>query len=308
MMYRNILFILLFTFCLNSFSFAQELRANVTVISNRIPTTVDKKIFTTLQTQLNNFLNTRRWSNDVFKDNEKIVCNFLLNLESIVDQDVYKGSLTIQAARPVYNSSYQTAIMNFMDADFTFKYVQYQPVEFNENRVQGSDALVANLTAIFAYYANMIIGLDYDSFSPNGGQAFFQKAQNIVNNAPEGKNISGWRVFDGLRNRYFLVENLINTKYNIVHDVMYGYYRNGLDKMYDTDKEARSNVLQSLAQLQNFNKENPNTMFVQFFMQSKSAELIGIFKNAEMQEKQRVIDILSFLDVANITKYREQLR
>ncbi|MCZ2223118.1 MAG: DUF4835 family protein [Chitinophagales bacterium] len=308
MMYRNILFLLFFTYGLNTFSQAQELRANVTVISSRIPSTVDKKIFTTLQTQLNNFLNNRKWSNDVFKDNEKIVCNFLLNLESIVEQDVYKGSLTIQAARPVYNSSYQAALMNFMDADITFKYVEYQPVEFNENRVQGTDALAANLTAVFAYYAYMIMGLDYDSFSLKGGQSFFQKAQNIVNNAPEGKNISGWRVFDGLRNRYFFTENLNNTKYSIIHDVIYNYYRNGLDKMYDSEKEARANIIQVLAQLQNFNKENPNTMFVQFFMQSKSSELIGILKNAEPQDKIRALDILSLLDIANLTKYKEQLR
>lgn len=308
MMYRSLLLTLLLSFCLSNFLNAQELRAKVTVVSSRIPSTVDKKIFTTLQTQLNNFLNNRKWTKDVFNENEKIVCNFLLNLESIVEQDVYKGSLTIQAARPVFNSSYQAALLNYMDADIAFKYVEYQPVEFNESRVQGSDALVANLTAIFAYYANMIIGLDYDSFSPKGGQPFFQKAQNIVNNAPEAKNISGWRVFDGLRNRYFLVENLMNTKYNLVHDVIYTYYRQGLDKMYEAEKDARGNILKALSQIQSFNKDNPNTMFVQFFMQSKSTELIGIFKNAEPLEKNKAIDLLSLLDIANLAKYKEQLR
>ncbi|MBX2930606.1 MAG: DUF4835 family protein [Chitinophagaceae bacterium] len=307
-MYRYFLLILLFTVSINTYTHAQELKAKVTVITSRIPSTVDKKIFNTLQTQLNNFLNNRKWSKDVFKENEKIVCNFLLNLESIAEQDVYKGSLTIQAARPIFNSSYQAALINFMDPDVTFKYVEYQPVEFNDNRVQGSDALAANLTAIFAYYAYMIMGLDYDSFSPKGGQSYFQKAQNIVNNAPEGKNISGWRVFDGLRNRYFFTENLMNTKYNIVHDVIYTYYRSGLDKMYEADKEARNNILQALSQLQNFNKENPNTMFVQFFMQGKANELIGIFKNSDFEEKNRALSILSLLDIPNITKYKEQLK
>lgn len=307
-MYRKFL-LLIFISC--SFYFtalSQELQANVTVISSRIPTTVDKKIFTTLQTQLNNFLNNRKWTTDTYKTNEKIVCNFLLNLESIVDANTYSASLTIQAARPVFNSTYQAALVNYMDADFAFKYVEYQPVEFNENRVQGTDALAANLTAVFAYYTYIILGLDYDSFSPKGGQSFFLKAQNIVNNAPEAKNISGWRIFDGLRNRYFLVENLINSRYNILHDVIYNYYRLGLDKLYESEPEARSSILQTLNQLVNFNKENANTMFMQFFMQNKSTELIGIFKNGTPQEKQQAIDALSLIDIANTAKYREQLR
>ena len=211
---------------------AQEFQAKVTVISNRVPATVDKKIFTTLQTQLTNLLNNRKWSSETFKQTEKIECSFLLNIESVLETNVYKASLTVQAARPVYNAAYQAALVNFMDADVAFKYIEYQPVEFNESRVQGSDALASNLTAVFAYYAYAILGLDFDSFSPKGGDAFYQKAQNIVNNAPEGKNINGWRVFDGLRNRYFLVENLMNSRYNIVHDVIYSYYRSGLDKMY----------------------------------------------------------------------------
>lgn len=307
-MYRKFLLVIIITFSFYYTVYSQELQANVTVISSRIPSTVDKKIFTTLQTQLNNFLNNRKWTNDTYKNNEKIVCNFLLNLESIVDANTYSASLTIQAARPVFNSTYQAALVNYMDADVSFKYVEYQPVEFNENRVQGTDALAANLTAVFAYYTYMILGLDYDSYSPKGGQSFFLKAQNIVNNAPEAKNISGWRVFDGLRNRYFLVENLINSRYNILHDVIYNYYRLGLDKLYDSEPEARSSILQTLNQLVNFNKENANTMFMQFFMQNKSTELIGIFKNGTPQEKQQAIDALSLIDITNTAKYREQLR
>lgn len=287
---------------------AQEFQAKVTVISNRVPATVDKKIFTTLQTQLTNLLNNRKWSTETFKQNEKIECSFLLNIESVVETNVYKASLTVQAARPVYNAVYQAALVNFQDADVAFKYIEYQPVEFNDSRVQGSDALAANLTATFAYYAYMILGLDFDSFTPKGGDVYFQKAQNIVNNAPEGKNISGWRVFDGLRNRYFLVENLMNSRYNIVHDVIYSYYRSGLDNMYDKEAEARSNILQTLIQLQAFNKENPNTMIVQFFMQSKSAELIGIFKKGTPQEKTKAVEILSLLDIANANKYKQEIR
>ena len=286
----------------------QELLAKVTVIASRVNTTVDKRIFITLQTQLNNLMNTRKWTNDVFQQNEKLECSFILNLESIVEPNVYKATLTVQAARPVYNSSYQCALVNFLDAEVTFKYQEFQPVEFNESRIQGNDPVAANLTAIFAYYAYMIIGLDYDSFSPKGGEAFFRKAQNIINNAPEGKGLSGWRVFDGLRNRYWLNENLIKNRYNIVHDVISSYYRAGMDKWYDHDEEALKNVMQSLIQLQAFNKENANTMILQFFMQGKMQELIALFKKGTPEERSRAIQILSELDVINGPAYKQQLK
>ena len=296
--------VLLISFCTN----AQEIQAKVTVNASRINTTVDKKIFVTLQNQLINFINSRKWTNDQFNESEKIQCSFLLNLQSIVEPNVYHATLIIQAARPVYNASYQTALVNFQDQDFTFKYIEYQPIEFNENRVQGTDALAANLTAMFAYYVNIILGLDYDSFSPKGGDPYYQKTQNIVNNAPEGNNISGWRAFDGLRNRYWLSGNLSNSRNNIVHDVIYTYYRAGLDKLYDNETEARSNILQALTQLQAFNKEVPNTMIVEFLLQTKLIELIGIFKNASSDEKAKAVEILSQLDVANASRYKDELR
>ncbi|WP_439506951.1 DUF4835 family protein [Sediminibacterium sp.] len=287
---------------------AQELKAKVTVMAARVATTVDRKIFTTLQTQLNNFMNNRKWTADVFRDNEKIECSFIVNIESAVEPNVYKASLTVQAARPVFNASYQAALVNFIDPELLFKYVEFQPIEFNENRVQGVDAGVANLTAVLAYYAYMIIGLDYDSFSPKTGEPYFRKAQNIVNNAPEGQRIAGWRMFDGLRNRYWLNENVINTKFNIIHDVIYTYYRAGLDKLFENESEARGNILQALIQLNAFNKENPNTMILQFFMQGKSNELIGIFKKASAEEKIKVVEILSLLDIPNSNKYKEELK
>ena len=221
---------------------------------------------------------------------------------------MYKATLSVQAARPVFNSSYNAALINYIDQDIAFKYQEFQPVEFNENRVQGTDAAAANLPAILAYYAYMIIGLDYDSFSPKGGDAYYRKAQNIITNAPEGKNITGWRLFDGTRNRYWLNENLINNRYNILHDVIYSYYRPGMDKMFDAETEARGNILQALTQLQAFNKENANTMFVQFFFQAKSQELIGIFKKGTAEQKAKAIEILSELDVVNASRYKQELR
>lgn len=287
---------------------AQELQARVTVLSNRVTTNVDRKIFTTLQNQLTNLLNNRRWTTDTYRQNEKIECSFILNIESVVDANIYKASLNIQAARPVYHSSYQAAIVNFMDADVTFKYVEFQPVEFNENRVQGTDAPAANLTAVFAFYVYTILGLDYDSFAPKAGEPYFRKAQNIVNNAPEGRGISGWRLFDGLRNRYWLNENLVNTRYNIIHDIIYSYYRSGLDNLYDKEADARAGVTNALIQLQAFGKEYPNTMIQQFFMQGKYQELVGIFKKAPPAEKRKAQELLSELDVINAAKYKEELK
>lgn len=304
---KKLIFLLVCSGCL-IVADAQELQAKVTVMAQRVATTVDKKIFTTLQTQLTNFMNARQWGKDKFQQTEKIECNFLINIENTVETNVYKASLTVQAARPVYNASYQTALINFQDADFTFKYIEYQPIEFNDNRVQGTDAQAANITATLAYYAYLILGLDYDSFSPKGGEAFFQKAQNVVNNAPESRNISGWKAFDGLRNRYWLAENLMNSKYNVLHDVFYTYYREGLDLMSEKPDDARKNIIKALAQLQEINKENPNTMIIQTFMQGKSLELIGVFKKAQPQDKQKALEILSLLDVANVSKYKDGLK
>ncbi len=307
-MYRKIILIGMVICLATGPVFSQELNAKVSVLAQRVTTTVDKKIFVTLQTQLNNFLNNRKWTNDVFRETEKISCSFILNIENSNDPNIYRGTLTVQAARPVYNSSYHAAMINFMDADISFKYVEFQPVEFNENRVQGTDAAAANLTALFAYYAYMIIGLDYDSFSPKAGEPYFRKAQNIITNAPEGKNISGWRVFDGLRNRYWLNENLINTRYNVIHDVIYSYYRSGLDKLYEKEAEARVNILQTLTQLQAFNKENANTMIAEFFFQGKSQELIGVFKKGNAEQKAKALDILTTIDVVNASRYKQEIR
>jgi hypothetical protein len=195
-MIKKLIFIAVLLFTINALQ-AQELQANLTVMANRVSTQVDKKTFQTLQTALTNFLNTRKWTNQTYQPHEKIKCNFLLNIDQEVGQNVYKASLTVQAARPVYNSTYESPLLNFQDNDVVFRYVEFQPVEFNENRVQGNDPVAANLTAVLAYYVNIILGLDHASFSPRGGDLYFQKAQSIVNNAPEGRDVTGWKAFDG---------------------------------------------------------------------------------------------------------------
>jgi len=287
---------------------AQELRARVSVITNRVGANVDKKVFQTFQTELNNFINNRKWTGDNFNQQEKIDCSFLLNLEPAGDLNLYKASLTVQSARPVFNSSYLSPIINWQDDDVTFKYLEFQQLEFNPNRVAGTDALVSNLTAVIAYYINIILGLDYDSFSPRGGDIYFQKAQNIVNNAPEGRGISGWKAFDGTRNRYWLVENLLNSRYTLIHDAYYNYYRQGMDKLYENEVTGRSQVLNTLSLLNNFNQDNPNTMILQFFFQGKTQELIKLFSKASPPDKVRALEFLKKLDITNLSKYNEGLK
>jgi hypothetical protein len=304
---RKTLFLALL-FSLSAAAKAQELNAKVTVVANRIGNTVNRSTFLTLQTALNNFLNNRKWSADSYDPNEKIDCNFLLNLDQTSEQNVYAASLTIQAARPVFNTSYLSPLINFKDDNVIFKYIEFQIMEFNDNRVGGNDALVANLTAVLAYYANLIVAFDKLSFAPKGGDAYFLKAQNIVNNAPDGRGISGWKAFDGIRNRYWLVENMLNSRYNIMHDVYYNYYRQGMDKFYDDENAARTELLNVLNLLTNFNNENPNTMINQFFFQGKSQELIKIFSKANPADKSRASELLQKLDITNSSTYKDQLK
>ena len=304
---RKLIFLLLLVFTVRLLQ-AQELKAAITVVSSQVGTSVNPGVFRTLQTALNNFVNNRKWTSDNFLPNEKIECNFLLNLEPTSETNVYNASLIIQAARPIYNSSYLSPIINYRDESITFKYVEFQQLDFNENRVSGSDAQASNLTAIFAYYAYMILAFDYDSFSQHGGDVYFQKAQNIVNNAPDGRGISGWKAFDGVRNRYWLVENMLNNRYTIMHDVYYNYYRLGMDKFYEDENTARAEVMNVLNLLNNFNTENPNKMINQFFFQGKSTELIKLFSKAPQQDKARASELLEKMDVTNANKYKDELK
>jgi hypothetical protein len=284
---------------------AQELQARLTIISNRIGSQVDKKVFKTMESSLNTFLNNRKWTNNTYQAQERIKCNFVLNIDEFSGNNVFKATLTVQAARPVYNTSYESPIINLQDPNFQFKYVEFQPVEFNENRVQGNDPLAANITATLAFYANIILGLDYDSFAPRGGDPYFQKAQYIVNNAPEASEISGWKAFDGLRNRYKLIEGLVDKRFTLVHDAIYSYYRQGLDHFYENDVEARAGILNALNYINTLNSDNPNTMIVQVFFQGKSNELVNIFSKADQDLKTRARDLLVRLDLTNASSYKQ---
>jgi hypothetical protein len=287
---------------------AQELNARVSINAGRVSSQTDKKVFSTLQNTITTFLNNRKWTNETFQANEKINCNFLLNILEAQPGNIYKATLTVQAARPVFNTNYETPLINFQDDGVTFRYVEFQPFEFNDNRISGSDPLVSNLSAVFGYYVYMILGLDFNSFALRGGDPYFQKAQNIVNNAPEGRDITGWKAFDGLRNRYWLVENLVNNRYNSVHDAMYSYYRLGMDNMYENETEGRTAILNTLSLLNSLNNDIGNTMIIPFFLQGKSQELIKVFKKATPDEKQKAREILQKIDIANSNTYKSELK
>jgi hypothetical protein len=303
-MYKRIFFLLAFVVLISGIQ-AQEIQARLTILTNKISTQVDKKIFQTLQTGLSNFINNRKWTKDVFQPAEKIQCSFLLSLETDAGNNVYKGKLTIQAARPIFNSTYDSPIINFQDDNIAFRYVEFQPIEFNENRVQGNDPLAANITALFAYYVNIILGFDYDSFSLRGGDDYFKKAWNIVNNAPEATDITGWKPFEGQRNRYWLCENMNNNRYALMHDAIYAYYRSGLDQFYENQKEGRNNIMTCLNYLNTINSENPNSMILPFFLQGKSSELVKVFSRADAEMKTRAKDVLEKLDITNSSAYKE---
>lgn len=290
-----------------TFVHAQELSATVNVQTSKIENQIDTKIFTQFQKQLKDFINQRKWTSDVFALEEKIDCSFYITIESIVSPGVYEAKLSVVANRPVYNANYTTPLLNLQDANFTFKYQLAQPMEFNENRVQGADPLEANLTAVIAYYINIIIGLDYDSFAPKAGMPYFNKALNIVYNAPEGSGISGWKSYDGQRNRYILVDNLTKSGFDKLHEVIYSYNREGLDQMADKPEIGRAAILNALMAMQEINDANVNSMAVPILMQGKFTEIVGIFGNADKSMKKQLLNTLSVIDIANINRYKEKL-
>jgi hypothetical protein len=303
-MLKKSLFIFLFSVIITTVH-AQEIQARLTVITSKISTQVNKNIFQTLQTALTNFINNRKWTSDAFQANEKIQCNFLLNIDQELGNNVYRAKLTIQAARPVHSSTYDSPIINFMDDDVVFRYQEFQAIEFNENRIQGTDPVASNLTAVLAYYINIILGFDYGSFSLRGGDNYFQKAWNIVNNAPEARDVTGWKSFESLRNRYWLAENLNNNRFALVHDALYSYYRSGMDLFYENEDEGRNGIVNCLNFLNTLNAENPNSMIMQFFFQGKSSELVKVFSKANPEVKNRARDILTKLDITNSAAYKE---
>lgn len=286
---------------------AQEFNCKVTVRHDKITGAgVDPQLFTGMQKAIADFVNTRRWTTDEFANTERIECNIFINIVSNNiggDPNAFSGTISIQASRPVYNTSYTSTIVNFVDKDFTFRYSPFNPLNFDDNRVNGVDALSSNLTAVVAYYCYIMLALDYDSFSPSGGTAILKRAQNIVNNAPDGKGISGWKAVENNRNRYWIVDQLLNQRFSEVRNFWYTMHREGLDSMSVKPVEARTRILTNIKKLYNVNKENPSSILMQFIFNAKSDEIIRLVEMAPKNERVQYITLLAALDVPNSAKY-----
>lgn len=284
---------------------AQELRCRVKVLHEHI-TGLDNEVFTGMERAITDFMNSRKWTNDQFNTNEKIDCNVMINLTGRLSgsDDAFDATINIQASRPVFNTNYASPTVNFVDRDLKFRFSQFTPMTFEDNRVAGSDPLTANLPAVLAYYAYLIIGLDYDSFSPNGGTDYFKKAQNVVNNAPEyNKVIYGWKAVDGNKNRYWITDQILSPRFATFRTFWYTLHREALDNMYNKPAQSRKQVFDGIAKLMQVNKENPNSILIQFFFNAKSDEMLGILAQAPKEERPVVISMLQQLDVPNSQKY-----
>jgi len=284
---------------------AQELNCKVVVLHDKI-SGVDVQVFTGMQKAISDFMNTHKWTTDDYAPTEKIDCNVLINLTGNKingDEDGYSATISVQATRPVFNSGYNSPTINYVDRDMIFHYSQFNTLQFDDNRVNGTDAMASNLTAILAYYSYLILALDYDSFSPNGGTTYLKRAQNVVSNAPDSKGITGWKAVDGTHNRYWIIDQLLNTRFQDVRNYWYTLHREGLDSMYTKPEPARMRILTNISKLFDVNKENPSSVLLQFFFNAKSDELLRVLSQIPKAQRAQFITMLDALDVPNAVKY-----
>ena len=294
---KNLIVFILSVFALNSF--AQELNCQVTVSSQQVQGTDNKRIFDNLQKQAYEFLNNTKWSKDVFATNEKIECTMFINItERPNNGNYFKATIQVQSRRPVYKTSYNSTLLNYNDQNFEFVYIENQPFDFNINTYTN------NLTSIFAYYAYVILALDYDSYSPLGGTEHWQKVQQIVNNAQSGSDAgTGWKSFDGTKNRFWYIDNILNPMFNPIRNLYYQFHRKGLDVMYEKTDAGRAEIFKSLVSLKELHKLRPASFNMQILFNAKADEIINIFKEATPNEKTEVIETLNLIDPSNANKY-----
>jgi hypothetical protein len=278
-------------------SHGQEFLVSVSVNAPTIEGT-DRRVFESLQSALYEFMNNRKWTNVNIKNLERIECTMMLTVRERLSSDEYKGTLNVVLQRPIYKTSYNSVQLNFIDENIQFRYLESQPLEFSDN------AFSSNLTATFAFYAYIMLGLDFDSYSLNGGDAFFTAAENIVNSA-QNANERGWKAFDGNRNRYWLVENLRNPAYRGLRQFLYEYHRTGLDVMADNQDEGRANIATALSYLEQAKKSRSDLFFLQLLTDAKRDEIINIFSKGSPQEKTKVANIMREVDPSNASKYEK---
>lgn len=280
---------------------SQELNCNVQVSAQKIQGS-NRQVFENMQRDVYEFMNNTVWSNHVYSYAERIDCNLLITINDQISADEFNGTIQIQLRRPVFNTTYNSTMLNFMDNSFRFRYVEFQPLEFDPNTHRSS------LVSVLAYYAYIILGFDYDTFSPMGGTEFFRIAEKIVTNAQNAPE-AGWKPYDGSRNRnrYWLVKNLLDDQYVGVRRFLYDYNINGLDRLESRTSEARVSIVESLRMIQEVyrNKPDPFMYLLQVIVDAKAEELVNIFSESFPEERSRVVQIMTEIDPANKSKYEK---
>ncbi len=274
----------------------QEMNCMISISTPGMSDT-DRQIMRTLQSDLYEFVNQRNWTEYQFESSERIEASIVITINEKLGSDEYRGTIQVQSRRPVYKTSYSTPVFNHQDRDFQFRYTENQALEYTDN------AHTSNLTAVIAYYVYIIIGFDFDTFTPLGGDPYFERAQNIVNNAQNAPE-RGWKSFEGQRNRYWLVENLFNNTYRPIREAMYTYHRLGFDKMTENMEIARGEVVNALEMFQRAHRSRPGSFLMQIIMTTKSDELVNLFSEASSMDRNKAVNILSEIDPSNSSKYR----
>ena len=275
---------------------AQELICNIRVNANQIQTS-DKKIFNSLQSDLYEFVNNTKWTNTNFQSEERIECSILINISKMISNDEFEGSIQIQSTRPIYGTSYKSTLFNYQDNNFRFNYLEFQALEFTEN------THLSNLTSVIGFYINIIIGLDFATFSEDGGMEYFGKAQKIVSNAQNAPQ-KGWKAFESDRNRYWLAHDLADPRYSDYQRTLYAYHRLGLDKLAEEPDDARYEITESLESLKSVFRENPSAFILKLFFDAKSDEITKIYSEAFPNEQARIVKVLTEIDPTNSSKYQ----
>jgi len=274
---------------------AQDLDARVEVLAPKIQTT-NKRVFTELETAMKDFLNGRKWCQDPILPAERFECSFVLNVTSWDGNSSFSGQLQVQSSRPVFNSSYTSTLFLTNDKDIDFTYSLGQTIDYSDQNFQ------SNLSSIMAFYAYIIIGMDYDTFSRFGGTPYFNLAQNVVNLAQPANN-KGWKAFDGNINRYWLAENLNNKAYDPLRSFMYDYHRNGLDIMAENTGKGVKAIAALLPTLTSIDQTRLGATLPVVIFAAKSDELVSIFSKADSQDRLAAMNILNQVDPANTNKY-----
>lgn len=275
---------------------AQELNARVEINTDKIEGS-NKDVFTTLQNDLAEFMNSRKWTDAVFANEERIDCSFILTINNY-SGNTMSGNLQITASRTVYNSSYTTPIFNFKDDNFSFSYAQYDRLEFNENQYE------SNLMSIMAFYSYIILGVDFDTYSRFGGQKYFEKAE-LVANLARTSDDAGWKAYDSDKNRYALISNYMDNGLRGLRELFYDYHRLGLDMMSQNVENGKTQILSSLPALQSMNSAKPFSVSLQNFANCKLNELVDMFRNSSASDKQKVYEILSSVLPTQTSKMKD---